>query len=99
MKKIMLEEISINEFESFISDIVRKEIEKLPKEANNIDQGIYGTRKEVAKSLRISLPTLHELTKSGIILGYRLQGRVLYKWAEVDKALSRIETVKYSRTR
>ena len=95
MKKILLEEISINEFESLISSILRSEIENLPKENSNLDRGLYGTRKEVAKTLHISLPTLNSLTKSGILKGYRLQGRVLYKWVEVENDLEEIVSVKY----
>lgn len=98
MKKILLEEIPIDEFGSFISGIIRKEIENLPQDNPNIDRGVYGTRKEVAKTLHISLPTLNELTKTGILTGYRLQGRVLYKWAEVDAALVKIESIKYKRS-
>lgn len=57
----------------------------------------YGTRKQVASKLHISLPTLNELTKSGVLQGYRLQGRVLYKWPEIDQALKKIESIKYRR--
>ncbi len=100
MKKgIILEGISIDELGPFMSGFFRREIENLPKENPNIDRGLYGTRKEVAKTLHISLPTLNELTKTGVLIGYRLKGRVLYKWVEVDEALERIATIKYSRTR
>lgn len=57
----------------------------------------YGTRKEVALKLHLSLPTLHSLTKSGTIKGYKISGRVLYRWSEVDEALTQIESIKYKR--
>ena len=60
-------------------------------------QDSYITRKEAAKLLHISLPTLNELTKNGKLIGYRLQGRVLYKRKEVDESLTRIETLRYKR--
>src|ERR1035437_1917245 len=57
----------------------------------------YGTRKQVASKLHISLPTLNELTKSGVLIGYKIQGRVLYKWPEIDQSLTRVESIKYKR--
>lgn len=89
----MLEEITVSELGNLISDIVKTEIKNLPKEPSYSKKEVYGSRKEVAKSLRISLPTLNQLTKTGILKGYRLQGRVLYKWVEVDEALRRIEAI------
>lgn len=57
----------------------------------------YITRKEVAKKLHISLPTLNEYTKSGRIKGYRINGRVLYREDEIENALTSIEPLKYRR--
>ena len=55
----------------------------------------YITREETAKKLRISLPTLNTLTKSGKLLGYRIGRRVLYKLTEVEKSIEAISTGKY----
>mgnify|MGYP003717000603 FL=1 len=50
------------------------------------------TRKETAKLLCISLPTLHDWTKTGIIKAHRIGNRVLYKLEEVNDSLSEIRT-------
>lgn len=50
------------------------------------------TRKQTAERLKISLPTLNELTKSGKIRGYRIGNCVRYKSAEVQLALTQIRT-------
>lgn len=50
------------------------------------------TRQQVAERLKISLPTLNELTKSGKITGYRIGNRVRYKAPEVQQALTQINT-------
>ena len=55
------------------------------------------TRKEVAKLLRVSLPTLHDWTKRGIIKGYRIEGKVYYKRSEIEESLTEIQAQKYSR--
>ena len=51
------------------------------------------SRKEVADLLHISLPTLHSLTKSGVIKASRINRRVLYDETEVLNALERIQPV------
>ncbi len=97
MKDILFEKGTTDEFVSIVVDAIRSEFKNLPK-APDQKPKVYGTRMEVAKALHISLPTLNELTKTGILTGYRLQGRVLYKWIEIDQALKKIESVKYPRT-
>ena len=57
----------------------------------------YLKREEVAKLLRVSLPTLHDWTKSGIIKAYRIGGRVLYKESEVKGSLHTIRSNKYKK--
>jgi len=52
------------------------------------------TRQQVADRLKISLPTLNELTKNGKITGYRIGNRVRYKANEVQHALTQIKTSK-----
>ena len=52
------------------------------------------TRKDTAKFLCISLPTLHEWTKNGIIKAHRIGSRVLYKKEEIIQALLQIQTTK-----
>ena len=83
------------EFDARLEAILQKVLENyvpVQKETN------YFTRKEVAKKLHISLPTLNEYTKSGNLKGYRIMGRILYKIDEVDSALTSIEPLKYRRS-
>jgi hypothetical protein len=44
------------------------------------------TRKEAARRLNISLPTLHSYSKAGITPRHYLGNRVLYKASEVELA-------------
>ena len=48
---------------------------------------VFKTREDTARMLSISLPTLGSYTKKGILIGYRLGRRVLYKESEIEKAL------------
>jgi hypothetical protein len=47
----------------------------------------YICRKQAAKLLKISLPTLSEWSKSGIVKGYRIATRVRYKRRELELAV------------
>ena len=53
------------------------------------------TRKETADKLKISLVTLNDWTKRGMIQSYLIGGRVLYKETEIEKSLHQVRTVKY----
>lgn len=53
------------------------------------------TRKETADKLKISLVTLNDWTKRGMIQSYIIGGRVLYKESEIEKSLHQVRTVKY----
>ena len=50
------------------------------------------TRKEAAKLLGVSLPTILDWTKTGKIKGYRIGSRVRYKRDEIENSLSQIKT-------
>lgn len=55
----------------------------------------YLTRKEAAKRLTISLPTLSKYSLEGLIPCYRIGSRVLYKEEEIDKALELVHSQKF----
>lgn len=51
------------------------------------------SRKEAAKMLKVSLPTLGEWSKIGIVKSYRIATRVRYKRKEVEKALKAVKVL------
>ncbi len=76
-EKILLREISLEEFTSIIREIVQEEIQnhlstKTPSEE-------YLSRKETASLLKVSLPTLHIYTKQGLIKSHRVLNQIPYK--------------------
>ena len=46
----------------------------------------YLTRKEAATQLNITLPTLGQYTKKGLLTSYKIGARVLYKKSEIESA-------------
>lgn len=84
--------LTLNTFElSDFENAINKAFERLFKEFSNPSKKTDSdlkSRKETARILNISLPTLHLFTKEGIIRAYRIGNRVLYKQEDIENALS-----------
>jgi excisionase family DNA binding protein len=97
MEQIILQGISLDEFKELLIETVesRFKVEKVQSKIQSNQK--YFSRVEVAKLLKISLPTLNEWTKIGHLQSYRIGNRVLYKADEIDKSLSKVMNLKYRR--
>jgi excisionase family DNA binding protein len=92
---IILQNIDSDTLKALISEVLTEKLESFRPKPEPKDK--YITRKEVAAELRISLPTLNELTKKEKLKAYRIGGRVLYRESEVSAALQTITAAKYQR--
>lgn len=54
----------------------------------------YLNRKQVAKMFGVSLVTVHDWTRKGILKAYKLANRVYFKRAEVENALKEVAATK-----
>lgn len=97
MEKLILSQYGLDELKEVFKEVIREEVKNFSNSITYDEKPLYGSRKEVSEALHISLTTLYELTKTGVLIGYRIQGRILYKWTEVDQALQRVETLKFKR--
>jgi excisionase family DNA binding protein len=95
MNDIFLSSIALKDFETLIRDCVKSELKNYSPEQPPETE--YITRKQAAAFLGISLPTLNDWSKQGIIPSYRIGSRVRYKKAEVEASLSKVQSVKYRR--
>lgn len=77
-----------------IREVIREELElyKNAKQVPSQQTTKYLTRKETAKLLRISLPTLGEYVKRGIIKSKKMGARVLFNENDIKEAIHTIET-------
>lgn len=95
MKNLSFTEIPIEELKQVLSDTIRTEIGKYnfstPPETELI------TRIETATILGVSLPTLNEWTKNGVIPCYRINTRIRFKKHEILDAVNNCKTIKYRR--
>lgn len=95
MKKILLSEISLEEFKSIIREIVVAEIQNHLSAPTPAEE--YLSRKETASLLKISLPTLHNYSKQGLIKSHRVLNQIRYKKSEVEESMMEIRNGKYSK--
>jgi len=99
MESIILHQTPLIEIQNFISETIKQELKNLiptpqPTPEPNPD---WLTRKQVANRLDITLVTVDKYTRSGILQGYRIGGRVKYKASEIGKAFQAIKNAKYQR--
>lgn len=98
METILLQGINLNQLLEKIGQLIDSKIGtgfNQPQEKNQSD---YISRSEVAKLLKISLPTLHEWTKLGWLQSYKIGTRVLYKLAEVEASLHQVSNRKHKKS-
>ena len=83
------------QLQNYIAIAVRNEFSKFtpsaPATAAPTDELL--TRQQAADVLKVSLPTLNLLTKSGKVPGHRIPGtnRLRYKASDVNNALTKIK--------
>ena len=97
-QQIIFSGISLEQLQDSIRTTVRNEVEKIVSgltQSEPLPELI--TRKETALIYGISLVTLNEWTKNGIIPAQRIGTRIRYKRADVYASLKNVETLKYRR--
>jgi hypothetical protein len=86
----------LQNIESMLSDW-KFEKSKEPEPQSGETLNPYLTRGEVAKLLRISLKTLDEYSKRGILKRYTVGSSIRYKSGEVQKSFELVKSLKYQR--
>ena len=87
MEKILLEKISAEELSNLVAEKVGNKIKLLVPQKESVD---LISRKEAARFLKISLPTLRKWTVRGLLISYKINGRIRYKKSEILTALQEI---------
>jgi len=86
--------ISPDELKESILTDVRAELKSLSQNFQPISPPEYLTRQEVSTILKVSLVTLSDWNKKGILKPYRLGNLIRYKRNEIDQALININKSK-----
>lgn len=94
MESTILQNVSVDELRNLISEAVAEKVKHLSPPQTEPE---FITRAQVVEILGISLPTLNDWTKRGVIPALRIGSRVRYKKQDVYQALKQVETLKYQR--
>ncbi|MDE3235914.1 MAG: excisionase family DNA-binding protein [Bacteroidota bacterium] len=94
--QILLNGVNLNELLEKIGQLIENKLQKHPT-ATQKSNSKFITRKEVARLINVTLPTLNEWTKLGWLQSYKIGSRVLYKEAEVISAIDKLATFKYKK--
>lgn len=90
---MLIQGATMSDLESMMSRLLDKKladiIESTPKVEESPKDGLY-KRKEAAKRLQVSLVTLDNWTKIGIINARRIGTRVYYTDKDINDALKRV---------
>jgi excisionase family DNA binding protein len=83
-------DLTAKDIKDLFADAVREAVSEFKNmESSQAPSSVqYLTRKEAARLLKITLPTLWEWVKSGKIRSYKIGRRVLFKPQEIDEMLS-----------
>jgi excisionase family DNA binding protein len=98
--EILLNGISFEQLQNSIKTIVSAELKNAVIELTESQKDTAPeliTRKETADILGVSLPTLHEWTKKGVLPAKRIGSRIRYERTAVYDALKSVEPLKYRR--
>ena len=90
MEQIQITQLSPETFRELVSEVIREQIEDFHKDPP--DQLI--TREDLSRKLKISLPTISQYTKDGILKGRKIGNRIYYRWSEVLESAIIIESRK-----
>lgn len=97
MEKLLFTSLQTEDIKSIFEEVLKEHISELVSTKSDSVGNPLLSRKETAKLLCISLPTLNEWTKTGILKAHRIGNRVLYKEQEVIEALVEVQTLKNGR--
>lgn len=92
----MLSTLELSDIKKVVEEVIENKLKNLNPQPEKEGLKLL-SRKDTAKLLCISLPTLHDWTKTGIVKAHRIGNRILYKLEEVNGALKMIQTSKKER--
>lgn len=95
MQNVILSTYTPEELTGIINNAVKEAVREIKPPSQEKASERLLTRKETADKLKISLVTLGDWTKRGLIQSYIIGGRVLYKESEIEASLNKSKSIKY----
>ena len=85
---VLIHNVTLDDFFEKFRSTIREEIQLTNSHKKEEPQ--YLTRKEAAKFLKISVPTLHNYTMTGRLNAFRMGRRVLYKMEDLELSMTEV---------
>lgn len=93
---IILQNVSLSDIETMFSNLIDTKLQSFTQNKPEHDSDNLLTRLETAELLKISLPTLNDWTKVGVIKAKKIGTRVRYLRSDVEAALKDMPNLKYA---
>jgi len=90
MEQIQILQLSLDDFKSLLSDVVREHLNQLEKDSPEE----LLTINDVSSRLKISKPSIHKYSDMGILIRHKIGERVYFLWSEILEAAKKIEPTK-----
>jgi len=86
---LLIHNAYLSDIKAMISELLDEKLDNLKESqpSKSKEPVKYLTRKETAAKLRISLPTLADWTRQGLIKSKRIGSRILYDISDVESAI------------
>lgn len=94
MQNLFLSTQTTEELIEIIRHAVKEAVKSIQPSSTIASETLL-SRRETADKLKISLVTLNDWSRRGLIQSYIIGGRVLYKQSEIESSLHQVKTVKY----
>lgn len=91
MRQIQFISISPEELQNVILEGVKAHLDDFKKNFEPKTPTEYLTRQETADLLKVTLSSIINWTKRGILQSYGCSGRVYYKRSEIEKAIVKLK--------
>lgn len=92
-KTIQMHNISPEEFKETIMGEINKALRALSTNLKPNEPEEYLTRKELSQILKVTLPTIHDWSKKGILKPYRIGKLIRFKKSDLENTLIQINSL------
>lgn len=92
-KTIQMHNISPEEFKETIMGEINKSLRALSTNLKPNEPEEYLTRKELSQILKVTLPTIHDWSKKGILKPYRIGKLIRFKKSDLENTLIQINSL------
>jgi hypothetical protein len=93
-ENLIVSQVNPEELKNALIDSVKHQLEEFKNHLEQPKTNDYLSRNDVSKMLGITLGSVHNWTKKGVLYAYQISGRVYYKRSEIEESIVKLKKVK-----